>query len=314
MSDVLGGLMRTIVTIFLPTLTLAASLSAADPTVLADLVDPAAMVEKLGSGCKWAEGPVWLDWDGGFLVFSDIPNNRMFKWTQAEGMTIWRARASYANGNMQDRQGRLVTCEQGGRRVAVTTPDGTTTPLVESYNGKRFTAPNDIVEKTDRTLWFTDPAYNPKKVVSEMAGNWVYRHDPASGVTTVVSKDFDMPNGLCFAPEEKVLYISDTGKPRHIRAYGVQADGSLAEGRVFVTFEKGWGLPDGMRCDERGNLWASAGDGVRIFAPDGRFIGHIPCPEKCANLCWGGADRRTVFLTSTTSLYRIPVKVGPAVR
>lgn len=306
--------MPPIIRVIVPVLILAGGLTAADRPTLADLVDPAAQVEKLGTGCKWAEGPVWLDWDGGFLVFSDIPNNRMFKWTQAEGMTVWRGRASYANGNIQDRQGRLVTCEQGGRRVAVTTPDGTITPVVERCDGKRFTAPNDIVEKADRTLWFTDPAYNPKKVERETAGNWVYRHDPANGATTVVAKDFEMPNGLCFAPDEKILYISDTGKPRNVRAYAVQADGTLAEGRVFTTFEKAWGAPDGMRCDERGNLWSSAGDGVRIFAPDGSLIGHIPCPEKCANLCWGGADRRTLFLTSHTSLYRIPVQVGPAGR
>ena len=270
-----------------------------------------ARVEKLAGGLSFTEGPAWHP--DGFLVFSDIPNNELKKWTKAEGLTTFRKPSQNANGNTIDRAGRLVSAEHTARRVSVTEKDGTVKTLVDRYDGKKFNSPNDVVVKSDGTVWFTDPPYGlPKGEQKEQAGNYVFRFDPKSGTTTIVSTNHDMPNGLAFSPDEKKLYVADSGQPRHIRVYDVKADGTLGGGGEFGKIDKGG--PDGIRCDAEGRVWSSAGDGVHIFAPDGALIGKILTPEGPANLGFGGADGKTLFITARKSLYAIPVRVGAATR
>lgn len=292
----------------------AAQVVSVEPAALAALVDPEAKVEKLADGMKFLEGPVWMGSGGdGRLVFSDIPANELKAWSPATGLTVFRTPSNNTNGNTLDLEGRLVSAEHSARRVSRTAADGTVTTVVDSMDGKRFNSPNDVVVKSDGTLWFTDPPYGlPRGQPREMDGNHVFRHDPASGKTTRVSSRHDMPNGLAFSPDESLLYVADSGKPHNILVYEVKADGTLSEGRVFCTIDKGG--PDGIRVDTAGNVWSSAGDGVQIFAPSGALIGRILCPESPANLAFGGEDGKSLFMTSRTGLYRVPVKIGAAKR
>ena len=280
-----------------------------DAAAFAKCVAPNVGVEKLAGGLKFTEGPTWLGkGEGGFLVFSDIPANELKKWTSSGGLTVFRQPSNNTNGNTTDAQGRLVSAEHSGRRISVTEADGTVKTVVDKHDGKKFNSPNDVVVKSDGTYWFTDPPYGlPKGEAKEQEGNFVYRFDPKSGKTSVVSRDQDMPNGLAFSPDEKKLYIADSGKPHDIRVYDVQADGTLANGKVFCTIDKGG--PDGIRTDVDGRVWSSAGDGVHVFDQKGALIGKILCPESPANLCFGGADGKTLFITARTGLYRAPVLV-----
>jgi len=270
-----------------------------------------ARVQKLAGDMGFLEGPTWHA--GGFLVFSDIPNNELKKWTKDGGVTTFRKPSQNANGNTIDLQGRLVTSEHSGRRISVTEKDGTVKALVEKFDGKKFNSPNDVVVKSDGTLWFTDPPYGlPRDQQKEQEGNYVFRFDPKAGKTAVLIKDFDRPNGLVFSPDEKKLYVADSGTPKHIRVFEVKGDGTVSEGKVFCKIDKGG--PDGIRCDADGRIWSSAGDGVQIFATDGSLIGKILVPESPANLCFGGNDGKTLFITARKSLYSIPVLVGAARR
>lgn len=270
-----------------------------------------ARVEKLAGDLGFTEGPAWHP--EGFLVFSDIPNNELKKWTRDGGLTTFRKPSQNVNGNTIDRQGRLVSAEHSARRVSVTEKDGMVKMVVDRYDGKKFNSPNDVVVKSDGTFWFTDPPYGlPKGEPKEQAGNYVYRFDPRNGRTSLVSTNHDMPNGLAFSPDEKKLYVADSGKPRHIRVYDVQADGTLGGGGEFCKIDKGG--PDGIRCDAAGRVWSSAGDGVHIFAPDGTLIGKILTPEGPANLGFGGKDGQTLFITARKGLYSIPVLVTGAAR
>jgi len=191
--------------------------------------------------------------------------------------------------------------------VSVTEKDGMVRSVVDTFEGKKFNSPNDVVVKSDGSYWFTDPDYGLGKNPKEQAGNYVYRFDPKSKSITAVVKDFDKPNGLCFSPDEKKLYVADSGKPKHIRVFEVQSGGTLDSGKVFCTIDKGG--PDGIRCDNGGRIWSSAGDGVHVFAPDGKLIGKILVPESPANLCFGGADGKTLYITARKSLYAIPTLV-----
>ncbi|MCC6626569.1 MAG: SMP-30/gluconolactonase/LRE family protein [Chloroflexi bacterium] len=271
-------------------------------------------VERLGGGTIWAEGPVYFR-EGDFLLYSDIPNDRMMRWSAADGLTVYRQPATYTNGHTRDNQGRLVSCSHGARRVHRTEPDGTVTVLADRYQGRRLNSPNDVVVKSDDTLWFTDPFYGIKSNLEghqaprEQPGQYVYRFDPASGNLTVVADDFEMPNGIAFSPDEALLYVADTGLsersdgPRHIRVFDVVDGQRLANGRLFATCDAG--MFDGFRLDTHGNLFTSAGDGIHVYAPDGERLGKILIPEKVANCEFGGPSGDQLFVTASSSLYRV---------
>ena len=273
-------------------------------------------VEKLFTGCRWAEGPVYFG-DGRYLLWSDIPNNRILRWDETDGtVSVFRQPSFNSNGHTRDRQGRLVSCEHSGRRVTRTEPDGRIKVLADSWQGKTLNSPNDVVVKSDGSVWFSDPPYGilsdyeGDQAESEIGANHVYRLDPDSGELSVVADDFDKPNGLCFSPDERLLYVSDTGAshdpqgPRHIRVFEVSGDGrSLSDGRVFATCDPG--LFDGFRCDSDGNVWSSAGDGVHCYLPDGTLAGKILIPETVANVTFGGVKKNRLFICGTTSLYAV---------
>ena len=271
-------------------------------------------VERLWTGARWCEGPAWFA-AGRYLVWSDIPNDRMLRWDETDGsVSAFRQPSMNSNGNTVDREGRLVTCEHRARRVTRTEHDGSITVLAEAWRGKRLNSPNDVVVKSDGSIWFTDPPYGilsdyeGDRAESEIGANHVYRIDGATGELTVVADDFDKPNGLAFSPDERILYIADTGRshdpegPKHIRAFEVTGDGTrLGASRLFADCENG--LFDGFRVDEAGRLWSSAADGVHCFEPDGTLIGKVLIPEMVANLCFGGPKRNRLFVCGTTSLY-----------
>ncbi len=278
---------------------------------------PLSAVERLATGFRWAEGPVWFG-DGRFLLWSDIPNNRIMKWEEETGaLSVFRKPSNHSNGNTRDRQGRLVTCEHDSRRVTRTEYDGTITVLADRYQGKPINSPNDVVVKSDQSIWFTDPPfgilrnYEGHTATPELPTN-VYRIDGQSGQMTVATGDVNRPNGLCFSPDESKLYIVESGAtPRAIRVFDVVGDGTrLANGRVFIN--AGTGIPDGMRCDTEGNLWCGWGggegqDGVAIFNPHSQLIGRILLPERSANLCFGGVKRNRLFMCGSQSLYSLYV-------
>lgn len=279
------------------------------------LAFPNVHVEELWTGCRWAEGPAWLA-AGRYLVWSDIPNDRMLRWDETDGsVSVFRQPAMNTNGHTVDLQGRLVSCEHRGRCVSRTEHDGSRTVLVSQVEGKRLNSPNDVVVKSDGSLWFTDPSYGIDSdyegdaASSEIGARRVYRFDEASGKTTVVASDFVQPNGLAFSPDESLLYIVDTGAthqadgPHHVRRFKVAANGTLTGGEVFATCPVG--LYDGLRVDVHGNLWLSAGDGVHCHAPDGTLLGKILIPETVANVCFGGAKLNRLFICGTTSLYAV---------
>jgi gluconolactonase len=279
-------------------------------------VAPDATVTRLATGMKFIEGPVWLP-QTGQLVFSDIPANELKSWTPGKGVETYRSPSQNANGNTLDRQGRLITCEHSGRRVAVVSEDGTLRTLTDRHDGKRFNSPNDVVVSRDGAVWFTDPEYGlatdpktKKKVGKEQSGNHVYRHDPRTGKVTLAAQGFDQPNGLAFSPDEMKLYVADSGAPRNIRVFAVASDGTLSDDKVFCTLEQG--VPDGIRVDTEGRVWSTAADGVHVFDRNGRRLGKILTPESPANLCFGGKNGTTLFITARTSLYSIEVKVKGA--
>ena len=283
-------------------------------------ISGSANVEKLYQGCRWAEGPAWFP-AGRYLVWSDIPNDRMLRWDEPTGTVgPFRQPAGYSNGNTLDSQGRLISCEHGNRRVTRTEHDGAITVIADRYDGKRLNSPNDVAVHSDGSIWFTDPAYGidsdyeGHRAESEIGGNHVYCVDPARGEVRIVADDFDRPNGIAFSIDEKQLYVTDTGsaKTRHMRVFDVGDDGTLSGGDVFATCTVG-GF-DGFRLDSDGRIWASAGDGVHCYDPDGTLIGKVVLPEGCANVEFGGAKLNRLFMTATTSLYAVYLKVNGARR
>lgn len=285
-----------------------AQVESIDADAFARCIDPSAKVEKLAGDMKFTEGPVWVGGKEGKLIFSDIPANELKAWTPDGGLTVFRADSRNANGNTTDLNELLLTAEHSGRRLSRTAADGTITTVTDQHDGKKFNSPNDVVVKSDGTIWFTDPPYGlPAGAAKEQEGHFVFRFDPQTKKTQIVSREHDMPNGLAFSPDETKLYVADSGKPRAIRVYDVKADGSLSEGREFCTIDKGG--PDGIRVDHEGRVWSSAGDGVQVFAPDGTRIGRVLTPEGAANLAFGGPDGKTLYITARTSLYAVPVKV-----
>ena len=269
-----------------------------------------APLKQLATGFDWVEGPVWCG-DAGCLLFSDIPNNRIVRWTPDSGISTFRAPSNYSNGHTRDRFGRLVSCEHGTRRVTRTEWDGQITVIADSFQGKRLNSPNDVVVHSDGSIWFTDPHYG---IMSDYEGFrseqelpcQVYRVDP-DGTIAAVLTDFACPNGLCFSPDETRLYVADTGRmlhldPQHIRVFDVDRS-KLTGGRVFHQIAPG--CADGIRVDTEGNLWSSAGDGVHCIAPDGHLMGRILVPEVVSNICFGGRAKHQLFITASTSLYTI---------
>jgi gluconolactonase len=281
-----------------------------------------ARVERLWSGGRWCEGPAWFA-AGRYLVWSDIPNNRMMRFDETDGsVSVFRQPADNSNGNTVDYQGRLVTCHHLSRRVTRTEHDGSITIIADRFEEKRFNSPNDAVVKSDGSIWFTDPSYGilsdyeGMTAEPEIDGCHVYRVDPATGEVRRVADDFVKPNGLAFSVDEKTLYIADTGAshdpkgPRHIRKFAVGADGSLSGGEVFATCDNG--LFDGFRVDRAGRIWSSAGDGVHCFDPDGTLIGKVRVPEVVANVTFGGPKLNRLFICGTTSLYSVLLPVNGA--
>ena len=282
-----------------------------------------AAVQRLYTGVRWAEGPVWFG-DFRSLVFSDIPNNRMLRYCEVtDEVTLFRQPSNYSNGNTRDLQGRLITCEHLTRRVTRTGHDGRLTVLLDRFDGKRLNGPNDVVVDSEGAVWFTDPgygivmAYEGERAEAELPTR-VYRLDPVTGEATVVAEDLVKPNGLCFSPDEARLYISDTGNshdpdgPGHIRVFEVVEGRRLRGGEVFADMSPGFA--DGIRTDQDGNLWSSVGwagpgtDGVHCLTPEGELIGRIVLPEPCANLCFGGVKRNRLFMTGSQSLYSLYVE------
>lgn len=291
-----------------------------DPRFAA-LILPHAKLDRLATGFRWAEGPVWFP-AAQMLLFSDIPGDRILRWTPDGTCAPFRAPAGYANGHTRDAQGRLVSCCHATRSVIRTEHDGSITTLAEHHRGQRLNAPNDVVVKSDGSIWFTDPTYG---IMSDYEG---YAADPeqlarqvfrigADGGLTAVLDDFAQPNGLAFSPDERLLYVAESGGshdpavPPVIRVFPVEGD-RLGQGRDFARLDAG--VPDGIRVDRHGNLWSSAADGVQVFAPDGTRIGRVRVPEVVANLCFGGPRGNILFLTATTSLYAVYVNTAAADR
>jgi len=270
----------------------------------AKIVGKDAKVAKLAGDMKFLEGPVWISTDGGYLVFSDIPSDELKKWNAKDGLTTFRKPSEQANGNFLDLDGLLITCNHASRRMTRTEKDGKIVTLIDAYDGKKLNSPNDLVTKTDGTIWFTDPPYGiPKGAKQEQPKQFVFRLDLKTKEIKPIADDFDRPNGLCFSPDEKKLYVADSGKPRHIRVFDVNADGTVANGKVFCAIDKGG--PDGIRADTEGRIYSSAADGVHIFDTSGALIGKILVPEGPANLCFGDADKKTLYITARKSLYSI---------
>lgn len=279
--------------------------------VFANYVIFNAPVKQIATGFDWVEGPVWFG-DAGCLLFSDIPSNRILRWTPDVGVSPYRAPSNYANGHTRDRQGRLISCEHGTRRVTRTEHDGSITVIADSYQGKRLNSPNDVVVRSDGSIWFTDPHYG---IASDYEGYraeqelpcHLYRVDPATGDMQAMVTDAHCPNGLAFSPDESRLYMADTGRvnhsdPTHIRVFDVDGD-ALSGGEVFHVINPG--VADGFRLDSDGNLWSSAADGVHCLSPEGVLLGKILVPELVSNLCFGGRAKHQLFITATTSVYSV---------
>ena len=277
-----------------------------------DLIPADANVERLATGMQFTEGPVWHAC-GGFLVFSDIPADQMKRWSPIDGLTDYRVPSGKSNGLTYDRQGRLLACEHANRRVTRTEADGSISVIASHYQGKRLNSPNDLIVKSDGSIYFSDPPYGLGEAFSEPAeqeqpGNGVYRLSPDGKTLTVLVDDFDRPNGLCFSPDESLLYVDDTAR-MHIRVFQVQADGGIDKGRLFAEENGEGGVPGGMKVDVRGNVYLTGPGGIWIFSPQGEHLGILKVPEGAANLAFTGPQWRTLIITATTSIYRVECKV-----
>ena len=276
---------------------------------LSSILSKDSEVEKVAGGFQFVEGPVWNSREG-FLLFSDIPANRIYKWSPEKGVEVFREPSGNSNGLTYDKQGRLIICEHGNRRVSRIEKDGSLTVPADRFHGKRLNSPNDVVVKSDGAIYFTDPPYGIKPEQQELPFQGVFRLDPESKKLTLLADDFPRPNGIAFSPDEKVLYIADSSERRHVRVFDVEADGTISNSRVFAGENpRLQGSPDGMKLDVEGRLYVSAGGGVWVYASNGEYLGRIDIPEKPANCAWGGEDWRTLYVTARTSLYCVKLNV-----
>ena len=281
-----------------------------DPRFAA-VVGPSVAIEKIATGFLFTEGPLWHP-AGRYLLFSDMPGDIMRKWSAAEGVTTFRRPCAQSNGLAWDNQGRLIVCEHATSRLTRTEPDGASTVLASHHAGQELNSPNDVVVKSDGAIYFSDPTYgrmkvfgNPRPLQLDFRG--VYRVAPDGRTLALLAGDFGQPNGLCFSLDESRLYVNDTER-RHIRRFDVRADGTLADGRVWAeTKGEGAGAPDGMKIDSAGNVYCCGPGGIHVFAPDATCLGVIRMPEPTANFCFGDDDRRSLYVTASTSLYRLRV-------
>ena len=286
------------------------------------MVLPNAPLETLGEGYRWLEGPVWFA-DHDCLYVSDVPNDRILRWNEDGGVRVFRRPSGFANGHARDRQGRLIGCSHHDRCVTRTEIDGTVTVLASHYRGRRLNSPNDLVCKSDGSIWFSDPPYGINtdyeggKQVSELPPT-LYRLDPATGELTIAADDFEGPNGLAFSPDERILYVAETGRlidpePRqYIRRFSVGEDGRLSGGERFHKIQPGFA--DGFRVDEQGNIWSSAADGVHCISPEGDLLGKVLTPSLVSNLVFGGRNRSRLFLCASHRLMAIYTNVRGCVR
>jgi len=278
-----------------------------------DIVPKGSKLEKIATGFMFTEGPVW-DASNKCLFFSDIPANKMRKWSEAKGVELFREPSGKSNGLTFDKQGRLIACEHANRRVSRTEKDGTIVTIADSYNGKKLNSPNDVVVKSDGSIYFTDPPYGLTAEFGnlgeqELPFQGVYRLSPDGKTLTLLIDDFDRPNGLAFSPDESLLYIDDTERV-HVRVFDVKPDGTIANGRIFADLkDDAEGNVDGMKVDSEGNVYVTGPGGISIFDPSGKKLGIIEMPEVSANLAWGEDDWKTLFITASTSVYRIRLNV-----
>ena len=264
----------------------------------ASIVAPDTQVRQLATGMRFTEGPVWLP-EKNLVVFSDIPNSMLMQWSEKDGLKPFR-KSEHANGNILDAQGKLLTCQHSGRNVIRTEKDGKITVLADQHDGKKFNSPNDLAQHKDGSIWFTDPSYGLRGKPGDYEGKWVFRLDLKTGKTSVIYKGFDMPNGIAFSPDFKRVYIADTGNVGIIRAFDV-LDNGIADKPAFE-------IPircDGMCIDTEGNIYTTSKGGIHVFDKQGKKIGVIPTPEHPANVCFGGKDFDTLFITARKSLYSV---------
>ena len=266
------------------------------------IIMPDSRVEKLAEGFGFTEGPVWFD-DGDYLLLADIFNRRIMRWSAKDGVSVFREQSGRSNGNYRDLQGRLVTAGHASRSITRTEADGSVTVLADRYQGKRLNSPNDIVVKSDGSIWFTDPPYGVKPEARELEATWVFRLDPESGELTPVTDEPIMPNGLAFSHDESRLYVADSSDLHYIRAFDVVDGRRLAKGRVFAVIEPG--IPDGLRVDTEGRVYTSAGDGIQVLSPEGELLGKILVEKTPANCTFGGPGRHTLYITAHDSLYSV---------
>lgn len=280
-------------------LTLLTTFTKAD---ISTIIAPESKVEKLGTDMKFTEGPVWIP-EKKMIVFSDIPNSKLMQWTKENGLLEFR-NVEQSNGNILDKEGRLLTCQHAGRNITRTEKDGKITVIIDEFEGKKLNSPNDLAQHSDGSIWFTDPSYGLRGKPGEIGGKWVFRHDLKTKKTSVIYKDFDMPNGVAFSPDFKTVYIADTGKIGIMRAFAVKGD--------TIDYKPLFEIPircDGLSIDTQGNIYTTSAGGIHVFNKAGKKIGLIPVPEQPANVCFGGENFDTLFITARKSLYSVRVKM-----
>jgi gluconolactonase len=287
-----------------------------DSPELEPLIAMPYQLERLATGFRWAEGPIWFP-DGDFVLWSDIPNDTIHRWSEQDGLGVFRKPCGFTNGHTLDAHGRLVSCEHQNRRVSRTEHDGTVTAVATHYEGKRLNSPNDVVIRSDGMIFFTDPTYGMQAHEGnagpqELDWQGVYCVQPDGSGLTLLTREFTQPNGLALSVDERTLYVDDSQEDL-LRAFDLGADGQLSSGRLVAEHIREEGVaggPDGVKIDVEGRIWITAPGGIRVYLPDGTLLGTLPIPENTANLNWGGEDRRTLYITASTSLYRVRLNVA----